>query len=55
MVQKMKSERQIRDRITDIERRLIDDDGNPADDAYLDEGEQAELNTLKWVVGDADY
>jgi len=51
----MKTEREIRKRIDTIEGKLIDDDGNLTDDAYLDEGEQTELNTLKWVVGDANY
>lgn len=51
----MKSEKEIRDRIAEIERRLYDEDGNLDEYAYLDEGEQAELYTLKWVVGDEDY
>jgi len=51
----MKSEREVRERITEIESKLYDEDGKLYDEAYLDEGEQAELYTLKWVVGDADY
>ena len=51
----MKSEKEIRARIDEIKRKLYDEDGEPYDEAYLDEGEQAELYTLEWVVGDADY
>ena len=51
----MKSEKEIRERIAEIERKMYDEDGVLWDDAYLDEGEQAELNVLRWVVGDADY
>ena len=45
----MKTEEEIRERIA-----LLDERDNPDVDEYLDEGEQAELYTLMWVVGDMD-
>ena len=51
----MRHEEEIRDRIDEIESRLVDEDtGEFDEEAYLDEGEQAELNTLYWVLGEDD-
>ena len=56
----MKTEEEIRARIvllenahTECEECAIE--GGYDDEEYLDEGEQAELAALKWVVCDADY
>lgn len=56
----MKTEKEIRERIAllegaheEAEEYAID--GGYDDEEYLDEGEQAELAILKWVVGDLEY
>ena len=47
----MKNREEIIKRIQEIESLLSDPDtGEPVDDAYLDEGDQAELSTLYWVI-----
>lgn len=43
----MKTEKEIRERISMLE--------CAHEEEYLDEGEQAELAILKWVVGDGEY
>lgn len=56
----MKTEEEIRVRISLLEVSHAEHEecaieGGYDDEEYLDEGEQAELATLKWVVGDVDY
>jgi len=46
----MKIKKQILNYIKDIEDRAIDDDGNIDPDYEFDEGEQAELMILEWVL-----
>ena len=51
----MKSEKEIRERIKELEDLLIDPDSGEYDEyAYLDEGQQSELYTLAWVLNDED-
>ena len=40
----MRSEQEIKERITELEEMW--------DDCYLDEGQQSELQTLYWVLGE---
>lgn len=46
----MRPEEEIKARIAELEQ--LDD---PEGGCYLDEGEQAELMTLYWVLGDEGY
>jgi hypothetical protein len=46
----MRTEEEIKARIAELEE--LDD---PEGDCYLSEGEQAELMTLYWVLGDGNF
>ena len=51
----MKTEKQVRERIKEIEDLLKDPDTGEIDEwAYLDESQQSELMALEWVL-DEDY
>ncbi len=51
----MRSEAEIRERIAELEGMLCDEDtGEYDEEAYLDEGQQAELNILHWVLGEPE-
>lgn len=52
----MKTEKQIRERIQEIEDTYLKDPdtGEWCEECYLDEGQQAELMTLEWVLDDED-
>lgn len=47
----MRSEQEVRERIKELEDICLEEE----DDCYLDEGEQAELYTLYWVLNEMDY
>jgi len=46
----MRSEKEIHERV-----EYLNSMQDPEADAYLDEGEQAELYTLLWVLEEAEY
>jgi hypothetical protein len=50
----MKTEKEIRERLTEIEDLYLKDPdtGKWEEDAYLDEGQQAEVMALLWVLGE---
>lgn len=52
----MRTEAEIRDRIQELEDLTKDPDIDDAevDTGYLDEGQQSELMTLLWVLGEDD-
>ena len=51
---KLRTEDEVRARIKELEDMLCDPEtGEPDDEAYLDEGQQAELNVLYWFLGEA--
>jgi hypothetical protein len=49
----MKTEKEIRERIKELEDLLIDPDTGEYDEySYLDEGQQGEMYALAWVLND---
>ena len=51
----MRTEAEIKARIADLEGMLCDEDtGEYDEEAYLDEGQQSELNILYWVLGEPE-
>ena len=48
----MKTEKEVRARIKELEDYCVDEDTGEVDEyCYLDESQQAELNTLCWFLG----